>query len=253
MPSLPCFRSSPTSTGLTRSREITCLVCFLTPASRVGSRLNSIFFLVGCPCSLLFSFFADSQNKKPIFIGISLACHMSSFLLQFCSSYTVLYCWRGLSGALITSTMPIFLSILGDIFPSSLRSIASVISSVVVGCGMLLGQTISGFLSAHFGWRFFFRIVSAVGILATCSLFCVSRCAALRIDIRFPSKGEADGMKQVAKDDTEPLKSRDSEINEEVLEESMELEAETIRSDASILKYVFTIPSNMMRAIACRV
>lgn len=34
-------------------------------------------------------------------------------------------------------------------------------------------------------------------------------------------------MKQVAKDDTEPLKSRDSEINEEVLEESMELEAET--------------------------
>ena len=60
-------------------------------------------------------------------------------------------------------------------------------------------------------------------------------------------------MKQVAKDDTEPLTSRDSEINEEVLEESMELEAETIRSDASILKYVFTIPSNMMRAIACRV
>ena len=55
-------------------------------------------------------------------------------------------------------------------------------------------------------------------------------------------------MKQVAKDDTE-----DSEINEEVLEESMELEAETIRSDASILKYVFTIPSNMMRAIAFRV
>ena len=60
-------------------------------------------------------------------------------------------------------------------------------------------------------------------------------------------------MKQVAKDDTEPLKSRDSEINEEVLEESMELEAETIRSDVSILKYVFTIPSNIMRAIACRV
>ena len=54
-------------------------------------------------------------------------------------------------------------------------------------------------------------------------------------------------MKQVAKGDTEPLKTRDSEINEEVLEESMELEAETIRSDASILKYVLTIPSNILR------
>lgn len=140
--------------------------------SPLGSCLNSIFFLVGCPCSLLFSFIADSKNRKTIFMVISLACHISSFLLQFTHSYSALYWWRGLSGALITSTLPIYLSILSDVFPNSLRSIASVISSVVVGCGMLLGQTVSGFLSSHFSWKFFFRSVSSVGILASCSLFC---------------------------------------------------------------------------------
>ena len=103
---------------------------------------------------------------------ISLACHISSFLLQFTHSYSALYWGRGLSGALITSTLPIYLSILSDVFPNSLRSIASVISSVVVGCGMLLGHTVSGFLSSHFSWKFFFRSVSSVGILASCSLFC---------------------------------------------------------------------------------
>lgn len=139
----------------------------------LGSRLNTIFFIVGCPCSLIFSFIADSNSRKSMFITISFLCHLSSFFVQFIKSYEVLYFWRGLSGGLITSTLPIYLSLLGDVFPNSMRSTASVISSIIVGCGMLLGQTLSGFLSSRFGWRFFFTLISTLGLISVCLLLCM--------------------------------------------------------------------------------
>ena len=55
-------------------------------------------------------------------------------------------------------------------------------------------------------------------------------------------------MKQVPSNDAEPLKCQETEINEHELEESLELEGETIPSSTPILKYVFSIPSNIMRA-----
>lgn len=57
-------------------------------------------------------------------------------------------------------------------------------------------------------------------------------------------------MKQVPGNDTEPLKEQETEITEHALEESLELEGETIPSSTPILKYVFSIPSNIMRAFS---
>ena len=107
-----------------------------------------------------------------MFITISFLCHLSSFFVQFIKSYEVLYFWRGLSGGLITSTLPIYLSLLGDVFPNSMRSTASVISAIIVGCGTLLGQTLSGFLSSRFGWHCFFILISTLGLISVCLLLC---------------------------------------------------------------------------------
>lgn len=139
----------------------------------VGSRLNTIFFCLGCPCSLLFSMLADSNSRQQIFYIISLLCHLSSLILSCFKSYTVLCIWRGISGALVTSSLPIFLSILGDIFPSSLRSTASVLSSIVVGLGQLMGQTLSGFIGSRLGWRAFFQITSILGLVSIWALQCM--------------------------------------------------------------------------------
>ena len=138
----------------------------------LGSQLNSIFFIVGCPCSLVISFVADSISRKIVFLVITFTCHISALALPFFTTYNMLYVWRGLSGALITSCLPVYVSVLSDIFPIGLRSLASVLSSVVVGCGMLAGQTLSGYISSRLGWRFFFRITSSVVLLAGIALAC---------------------------------------------------------------------------------
>ena len=135
--------------------------------------MNTIFFCVGCPCSLIFSMLADSNSRQQIFYIISLLCHLSSLILSCFKSYTVLCIWRGISGALVTSSLPIYLSILGDIFPSNLRSVASVLSSIVVGLGQLMGQTLSGFVGSRLGWRAFFQITAILGLLSIWALQCM--------------------------------------------------------------------------------
>lgn len=151
-----------------------------------------IYYLAGCPLSLLFSFIGDSNNRETIFILVSFVGHISSFILPFFSSYAVLCWWRGISGAAVTSILPLYLSILSDMFPVKNRSVASVIATTVTCMGTLIGQAISGFFATRFGWRFFFRIISVLGIGATMSLICLACIDSSPIVVKFPKKGEAE-------------------------------------------------------------
>lgn len=139
----------------------------------VGSRFSTIFFLIGSPTSVIITYLSDRYNRKNVLMAISALCHLSCFCVPFSRSYYPVLIWRGFSGAMVISSLPIYLSTLGDVFPPSLRSIASVISSTVVGFGMLAGQTISGFLSSRYGWRFFFEIIPIIGLVSVVLLHCI--------------------------------------------------------------------------------
>ena len=123
--------------------------------------------------SVLITYLSDRYNRKNVLMVITTLCHLTCFIVPLSKSYYPVLIWRGLSGALVISSLPIYLSILGDVYPPSLRSTASVISSIVVGFGMLAGQTISGFLSSRFGWRFFFFIIPIIGLVSTLALYCI--------------------------------------------------------------------------------
>ena len=123
--------------------------------------------------SVLITYLSDRYNRKNVPMVITTLCHLTCFIVPLSKSYYPVLIWRGLSGALVISSLPIYLSILGDVYPPSLRSTASVISSIVVGFGMLAGQTISGFLSSRFGWRFFFLIIPIIGLVSTLALYCI--------------------------------------------------------------------------------
>ena len=146
--------------------------------------------------SVLITYLSDRYNRKNVLMVITTLCHLTCFIVPLSKSYYPVLIWRGLSGALVISSLPIYLSILGDVYPPSLRSTASVISSTVVGFGMLAGQTISGFLSSRFGWRFFFFIIPIIGLLSTLALYCICYFMLLMIDVEIPEKGEADGLYQ---------------------------------------------------------
>lgn len=216
--------------------------------SSIGSRLNTVFFCVGCPFSLLFSFIADSNSRRNMFFIVSLACHLSALLFSLFKSYTLLYVWRGISGALVTTSLPIFLSILGDIFPNSLRSTASVISSVVVGLGQLMGQTLSGFIGSRFGWRFFFQLTALLGLLSLFVLRCSRRPLSSPLVVDFPYNGQADGV--LAPNTAERQKNEQlaTLLETAEIETSMELEGEGMSLDTSILRDVFRIRSNWLRS-----
>ena len=123
--------------------------------------------------SVLITYLSDRYHRKNVLMVITTLCHLTCFIVPLSKSYYPVLIWRGLSGALVISSLPIYLSILGDVYPPSLRSTASVISSTVVGFGMLAGQTISGFLSSRFGWRFFFLIIPIIGLVSTLALYCI--------------------------------------------------------------------------------
>ena len=151
---------------------------------------------------MIVSYIADIYDRKTVLLVSTFLCHMTAFVVPFSTTYYPVLCWRGLSGALVISSLPIYLSILGDSFPPSRRSTASVISSIVVGFGMLAGQTLSGFLSARFGWRFFFKLVPVLGLF---TLLFLSRSFSpphSRAEITLPRRGEADG---IAKPAPQPL------------------------------------------------
>ncbi len=130
---------------------------------------------------MIVSYIADIYDRKTVLLISTFLCHMTAFVVPFSTTYYPVLCWRGLSGAQVISSLPIYLSILGDSFPPSRRSTASVISSIVVGFGMLAGQTLSGFLSARFGWRFFFKLVLLLGLM----LFCIGILFAYKVTLPF--------------------------------------------------------------------
>ena len=130
--------------------------------------------MVGAPMSIVITFLSDKYNRKSVLLTISLSCHLSCLFVSFSKSYLPFLVWRGFSGACVISSLPIYLSILGDIFPPAIRSTATFISSTIVGFGMLAGQTVSGLLSSRYGWRFFFSIIPLFGILSAVFLYCMT-------------------------------------------------------------------------------
>lgn len=61
----------------------------------------------------------------------------------------------------------------------------------------------------------------------------------LIVDVQFPKKGEVDGLNEVHSEKEHVFKPDNNAI-----EETMELEGRTFHFDVSILRDIFTVPSN---------
>lgn len=127
----------------------------------------------------------------------------------------------------MTSILPLYLSILSDMFPVKNRSTASVIATTVTCTGTLFGQAISGFFATRFGWGFFFRVVSVIGIISSIMLICDYFTIISYIVVNFPRKGEAEMM------NTTPI----PKLEEKEIDKGFTL-------DMSIFSDSFKVPTN---------
>ena len=156
-----------------------------------------------------------------------------SFLLPFFNSYYVFCIWRALSGAAVTSILPLYLSILSDMFPLKTRTVASVIVTTVTCMGTLIGQTVSSFFATRYGWRFFFRLISSMGIISTISLICICLIHFVNdVVMKYPRKGESD---MAATTPIEKIKNED---------------LEKFKLDISVLTDSLSVPTNWISTFA---
>lgn len=177
------------STGETTSKSSVLLVAtfaaFLTPflgsavnlalpaigkdmnASAIGlSWVISSFILSSAVFLLPFGHLADIKGRKKIFsLGILLFT-ISTFLIIFANSITVLIILRvvqGLASAMIFGTS---LAIITSVFAPGERGKAMGINITAVYLGLTLGPVIGGLLTQYFGWRSIFAFLVPFGIIS---------------------------------------------------------------------------------------
>ncbi len=60
---------------------------------------------------------------------------------------------RALTGISIGGAIPVLYSLVGDLFPKEQRANAAAALGVAQGVGIILGQSIAGFIGPKLGWR----------------------------------------------------------------------------------------------------
>lgn len=178
-----------TDGGIVTSKKSVLLVAtfaaFLTPflgsavnlaLPSIGKELNasaialswviSSFILSSAVFLLPFGHLADIKGRKKIFsLGILLFT-VSTFLIVFSGSITVLLIFRvlqGISSAMIFGTS---LAIITSVFPPGERGRAMGINITAVYLGLSLGPVIGGLLTQYFGWRSIFVFLIPFGIIS---------------------------------------------------------------------------------------
>jgi EmrB/QacA subfamily drug resistance transporter len=126
----------------------------------------SSFILSSAVFMLPFGHLADIKGRKKIFsLGI-LMFTISTFLIIFSGSMTILIILRilqGLSGAMIFGTS---LAMITSVFEPGERGKAMGINITAVYLGLSLGPVIGGLLTQYFGWRSIFVFLVPFGIVS---------------------------------------------------------------------------------------
>lgn len=95
---------------------------------------------------------------------------MSTLISASTSSFAVLLLMRFCLGALVSATEPAGYSMLGDLFPRTVRTTAN----SIVGTGSYLGAGLASFLImivSQYGWRTAYAVKGAFGIVTGLAAF----------------------------------------------------------------------------------
>ncbi|MEW6606373.1 MAG: MFS transporter [bacterium] len=112
--------------------------------------------------ALFYGYIGDRVSKKAVKVTCSLAFVIFSILCGLAISFKAIIIFRGLSGVVAASTIPISLTLIGDMFPKEERGRA-----VGIFLSTTYFSTVSGvFLSGILNWRWMFLLPALVGLVA---------------------------------------------------------------------------------------
>ena len=103
---------------------------------KLGGEISLVFWLIGGVVTLFFGYFTDVVSRKKLLIISILAGEIPCFLTGFVETYEQFFWLRALTGIGIGAIIPITYSLIGDYFPSSMRSSITGYLGLVVGLGI---------------------------------------------------------------------------------------------------------------------
>ena len=128
---------------------------------KLGGEISLVFWLIGGVVTLFFGYFTDLVSRKKLLIISILAGEIPCFLTGFVQTYEQFFWLRALTGIGIGAIIPITYSLIGDYFPSNVRSSITGYLGLVVGLGIGGGQLLAGMIGPEYGWKLPFVIVAA--------------------------------------------------------------------------------------------
>ena len=134
----------------------------------LGANIAFATGVLSLPVSGCIGFLADIVKSRrdlyaiTVFVGglASLCCGLSE-------TYTQLYFARFVSGGCMAGCTPIAFSLLGDLFETKERNMASSALTAMMGIGIIMGQVVSGMIGPWLGWRLPFYIASVICLIAS--------------------------------------------------------------------------------------
>jgi len=158
-----------------------------------GIAFAMFYATLGIPIARL----ADKSSRVNI-ISISLA--LWSFMTALCGAaqnFWQLLAARILVGVGEAGSGPSSHSLIADYVPLETRSSALAIYSLGIPIGIMIGFSVGGWLEQLYGWRIAFMAVGVPGLILA---------VIVRLTLREPPRGHADGVAQADKAEQPPLR-----------------------------------------------
>lgn len=109
---------------------------------------------------------SDIYGRRIFFIAGMVIFLLGSALAGTSQDMTQLIIYRAIQGLGAGAMMPIALAIIGDIFPPAERGKWQGLFVAVFGLSSIIGPTLGGWITDHWGWRWVFYVNMPVGAIA---------------------------------------------------------------------------------------
>lgn len=134
----------------------------------LGANIAFATGVLSLPISSSIGFLADVVPSRrdlyalTVFVGglSSLSCGLSD-------TYTKLYFGRFVNGGCMAGCTPVAFSMLGDLFETEERNMASSALTAMMGVGIIMGQVVAGMIGPGLGWRLPFHLAAILCLITS--------------------------------------------------------------------------------------
>ena len=131
----------------------------------IGGLIPLVFWLLGGVVSIIIGYYTDLLSRKNLFVLIVIVGEIPCLLSGLSTSYNQFFIARVLTGIGIGGIIPLTYSLLGDLYKSNERIIATTLIGLSAGLGIAIGQLSSGLLGDLYGWRLPFIIFAIPNLI----------------------------------------------------------------------------------------